>query len=274
MIKKIVESLFDRLGVLSLATYIYQVYLKRPPLAPFKELTRYYNYQSQEKIPIPSMYLRWLVINQIDPMLFLESGRLQAEQLIKPLLEKHHAPINTLGSILDFGCGCGRIIRYWHDCTNTEIWGCDYNPRLVKWCQKNIGFAQFKVNELQPPLPFEQGKFEFVYARSVFTHLTEKQQIPWLEEVHRVLQPRGLFLITVSGAYRRESLSTEEQQLFDAGKMVLRNSKMAGRNTCTAYHPQSYVMEILARSDFNVLEFVPGGTVQSAWQDTYLARRN
>ena len=52
-----------------------------------------------------------------------------------------------LETMLDFGCGCGRILRWWASLKDScEIWGCDYNADLIAWCQRRLSyFAQFKV---------------------------------------------------------------------------------------------------------------------------------
>src|SRR5438445_1248741 len=66
---------------------------------------------------------------------------------------KHNIEIAELDSVLDFGCGCGRVIRHWP--SGPTLYGCDYNPALVEWCQTNLPFAQFALNNLTPPLPYE-----------------------------------------------------------------------------------------------------------------------
>jgi len=73
------------------------------------------------------------------------------------------------------------------------VHGSDYNPRLVRWCRESLPFADFRVNGLQPPLPYADGELEFVYAISIFTHLTEALQDAWLQELARVLAPGGTF---------------------------------------------------------------------------------
>ena len=83
----------------------------------------------------------------------------------------------------DFGCGCGRVIRHWVPLTDAKLHGSDYNPRLVGWCQANLGFGQFTVNGVAPPLDYEDEQFDFLYAISIFTHFVEAQQVPWAKEL-------------------------------------------------------------------------------------------
>ncbi|MCC6284032.1 MAG: class I SAM-dependent methyltransferase [Phycisphaerales bacterium] len=45
-------------------------------------------------------------------------------------------------------------------------------------------------NRAVPPLPLERDSLNLVYAFSVFSHIDE-QEMPWLEELRRVLRPGG-----------------------------------------------------------------------------------
>ena len=82
-----------------------------------------------------------------------------------------------MGSILDFGCGCGRVVRWWRDLP-AEIHGSDFNPTLVRWCRENLPFGVFEVNRPEPPLPYPDDSFDLVYALSVLTHLAGRDAAP------------------------------------------------------------------------------------------------
>ena len=130
-------------------------------------------YVPPDRLPLPPDNLMRLVMGGDRwrlPRMFYESGARMAS-VIRALLDRNGTPIEEFGSMLDFGCGCGRVIRHWKDADVTTICGSDYNPLLVDWCRDNLGFAEFNVNELTPGLPHEDGRFDFIYALSVFTHL-------------------------------------------------------------------------------------------------------
>jgi hypothetical protein len=44
-----------------------------------------------------------------------------------------------------------------------------------------------------------EGSLEIIYAYSIFTHFKEKLHRLWLSELHRLLQPEGLLILTVHG---------------------------------------------------------------------------
>ena len=102
--------------------------------------------------------------------------------------------------ILDFGCGAGRVLRHFLERPEkVELWGCDVHAPSIEWIQENLSppihaFA----NETLPPLPLDDGSIDLVYALSVFTHLAEDWSA-WLLELHRILAPGGLALITTLG---------------------------------------------------------------------------
>jgi Methyltransferase domain len=121
-------------------------------------------------LPVPPPRLRVLVAGTPDQDWFLRGGKAQTDYL-RELLAAHGRPMESFGSLLDFGWGCGRMLRWWRDLTG-EVHGCDYNVELVAWTRDHLPFAHTAVNELAPPLPYESERFDFLYALSIFTHLT------------------------------------------------------------------------------------------------------
>lgn len=113
-------------------------------------------------------------------------------------------------AVLDFGCGAGRAIRHLLDLApDCELWGSDIDPRCIDWDTKNLGpAASFVVNGEIPPLPFEGGKFDLIYALSVFTHLSP-HWAGWLLELDRVLAPGGRAVLTIMSEAMCEAVSGE-----------------------------------------------------------------
>jgi hypothetical protein len=61
----------------------------------------------------------------------------------------------------------------------TELFGADYNGESAAWCAAAFPSIKFVKNDIVPPLPFERGYFNVIYAVSVFTHWSIKQQKAW-----------------------------------------------------------------------------------------------
>ncbi len=187
-------------------------------------------------------------------------------------LARNGIKIDSFQAILDFGCGCGRVIRYWHTFRNTVVFGTDYKPKLVEWCKRHLKFAQFEINQLSPPLIYRNSSFDFIYALSVFTHLSELLQHQWMGEFLRVLRPGGYLLITTHGKHYFNRLTQSEKESFGAGSLIVRYQEVAGTNMCSVFHPEGYVRQGLARS-FDVVNFVPEGAKGNPYQDIYLLKK-
>jgi SAM-dependent methyltransferase len=185
-------------------------------------------------------------------------------------LAKNGLAIDRFGSVLDFGCGCGRIIRHMSRFKNVSFFGTDYNPLLIQWCRENLPFAKFNVNALAGRLPYDDGQFDFIYTISVFTHLPEKEQFFWIAELRRILKPEGHCYITVNGMFDRRT--SEQKAAFDRGEVVVQHGSVPGAGTCHTYHPESYLRKHFS-DGFDIVDFIREGQVDTARQDVLLLRK-
>lgn len=230
---------------------------------------------SLDDYPLPPAKLADLVIGTKE-VAWYQLGGLFMHQAIATCLRRHGRPVDSLKSMLDFGCGCGRILRWWAALRNQcEIWGCDYNPVLIEWCQKELSnIGHYKVNQADPPLDFPDNKFEFIYSYSVFTHFAASRQMPWFREIARILEPGGLFLLTTHGrrVAWRVGLSAEQLKQLEEQGMIGLGEELDGENYCTAYHSPKY-MAGLKEIGLEMVDFMEGGTRDSSEQDIYLFRK-
>jgi SAM-dependent methyltransferase len=227
---------------------------------------------AEDGLPVPPPRLIVRVAGTADVGWFLESGRLAAES-VRESLARHDGRIEELGALLDFGCGCGRVIRHWAGLDRTAVHGADANEHAIAWCRANLPFARFASNGLAPPLGHGDESFDLVYALSVLTHLPEDLQHAWMNELRRLIRPGGFLLLTTHGERYRERLTPAERAAFERGSLVVHWPEGAGTNLCSAFHPPSYVKERLA-AGFDVAEFVPEGAKGNPHQDLYLLRKS
>ena len=121
---------------------------------------------------------------------FYWSGR-QSVQELKRTLAVADRPLESFESILDFGCGCGRVELWLTELGKTlALHGTDIDAEAIAWARANIPDAHFTVNSPDPPLPFDDGAFDLVFNHSVFTHIDAERQDQWLSELHRIIRPR------------------------------------------------------------------------------------
>jgi len=219
---------------------------------------------------MPPPDLVYLVTGQFDIEAFYQNG-VTGAKCIEEVLEKQGLDINTFETILDFGCGCGRVIRQWKKLQGAKLYGVDYNPRLADWCRSSLAFAKFGVNESDTPLSFSDNTFDFIYSISVFTHLTESNQRFWMGELARVLKSGGYLLFTVHGISRLNDLAGEQRRAFEAGKPIILGGQFSGTNFCGTYHPESYIKNVLC-AGLRFVAFEPGAA-KDANQDIFLMQR-
>lgn len=260
--KSLLLRLLQRAGVLGVA---FRTYERGQALRGRGDRT------GADGLPLPPAHLRVRVAGTADPGWFVEGGRLGAES-VRDALERTGARLEDLASLLDFGCGCGRVTRAWADLGGPAIAGSDHDARAVAWCRENLAFGRFETNGLAPPLAFADESFDLIYALSVFTHLPEELGLAWRDELRRTLRPGGLLLVTTHGGHYRERLDSEERARYDAGGLVVRWEDVAGTNLCSAFHPEAYIRGAFA-DGFELVEFDPRGARGNPHQDLTLLRR-
>jgi SAM-dependent methyltransferase len=221
-------------------------------------------------LPLPRARLLFLVTNECDPAWYLTSGAAAASSLVD-LLARNDLDLADQAPILDFGCGCGRVVRRWQG-LGVAVHGTDVNPHLVGWCRTNLRFGQFGVNRLEPPLAYADNAFGLIYAFSVFTHLPDELERWWITELRRVLRPGGHLVLSTHGEAYLERLDASERAAFQRGETVVRRGAVAGSNWCTSFHPERAIRERLARG-FDVVDFVPYGAKGNPVQDISLLRK-
>jgi hypothetical protein len=102
-------------------------------------------------------------------------------------------------SILDFGCGWGRLARMMSYYSDPEkIFSVDPLDESISICRESgiLGIVE-KSDYLPTSLPVSDAKFDLAYAYSVFTHTSSKATLSALRTVRQYMVPNGLFVITV-----------------------------------------------------------------------------
>ena len=227
--------------------------------------------RSSGKPAVPPSKLIYLVAGHRSASAFLAGG-LSANEAIRAVLARNDLCMEQFGSVLDFGCGVGRIIRHWNGAQRPVLHGTDYNSDLIEWCRANLQSFEFRVNTLAGALPYDSETFDFIYSFSVFTHLREPLQFHWIDELSRVLKPGGYIYLTTHGEYYLTALNTAEQEQFRSGELVVREEEESGSNRCAVFHPPSYVRNTLTRG-LTVADFIPCGARGDSMHDVHLLHK-
>jgi SAM-dependent methyltransferase len=192
-----------------------------------------------------------------DPTWYLESGKRAFDQLSQLV------PLAPAVRILDFGCGCGRLVRHLVQ-GGVDVVGVDPNGEAIAWCKRRLPGSFLRLPS-RPPLTLAASSFDAVVALSVFTHLSVPAQVLWLAELSRLLRPGGRLLVSLHGRAFLGQLTAEQRALFDAGEIVVTWSAAEGSNLCAAYHPPG-AFERLAAT-FRVVHYYPAGAAGNPPQD-------
>lgn len=117
-------------------------------------------------------------------------------------------------SVLDFGCGCGRLARQMiqQSPRPRRYLGLDRHRGMVEWCRTNLGSRapgfRFEHHDVHHdthndggtlghlPFPADDQQVTLGIAYSVFTHLLEPDAAFYISEFGRVLAPGGTALTT------------------------------------------------------------------------------
>jgi SAM-dependent methyltransferase len=148
---------------------------------------------------IPPDPLRRIVSDhQIE--MFLWTGYLDVRAILETVERLAPATGRPL-RILDFGAGCGRILRFlWNAEGVAEIHGAEINRDLLFWCEEHLRFAKMHLSSERPPIAgLEDRSLDCLYAVSVATHVDRETADAWRREFARLLAPGGIAILTTHG---------------------------------------------------------------------------
>jgi SAM-dependent methyltransferase len=123
-----------------------------------------------------------------------------AYRIFKDCYETHVGKIADCRGILDFGCGWGRIIRFFlRDVLPEKISGVDHSSEAIHACRETNKWCKFALIEPDPPTLLASNSFDLIYLYSVFSHLPEEMHLALLRDFERLLIPGGLLVATTRG---------------------------------------------------------------------------
>lgn len=217
-------------------------------------------------MPVPPKLMLYDIQGNCDLGGFYYSGKESALEIARLIRDQHPAAGEPL-RVLEWGCGPARVLQHLHSLSGAEweLYGSDYNPETIDWCRRHFPGITFLNNGLHPPLGLESGSVDVFYCISVFTHLSEASHQLWISEIDRVLKPGGLFIGTFHGAAFRDQLTLDEQQVFDSGKLVIRDKITEGKKNFSAYHSDSAVRWLFGRFDCVTKQAVGECFRQTLW---------
>jgi SAM-dependent methyltransferase len=110
--------------------------------------------------------------------------------------------------ILDFGCGAGRVTRWFNAAfPDAKIDACDVRKQDVEFVAFKWG-ARTWVSEMEVENISVPSEYDLIWAGSVFTHLPAAKSIALFKKMTSWLNPDGILIFTTHGR-RAEHLGSQ-----------------------------------------------------------------
>lgn len=192
--------------------------------------------------------------------------------LIDRSLEAGGRDIRDVRSWLDFGCGYGRVIRFLVQRVDPDrVHATDVIEEAVEFCASEFGVHPLHSTAALGELNL--GRFDFIYAISVLTHLDEENGIEMMRFLHRSLEPGGIVLFTSHGQWSLDNLGFygavyEEKheelarRVGERGVAFVPYHHYVGEDYGMAWHSADYVRSRMAElhgDSMRLLFFEPHG---------------
>lgn len=253
-IKKGIKKIIEKTATESISK---QVHFKFKKLQYFLKNQQFR--KSNPTVAIPPD--EWLFETfQLDYQNYFDDGKLAAKEILDWTVELIPSEMPT---ILDWGCGTGRIIQQLHQFNPYALlYAADINTQMIEWDHQNIKDVHFSAISSIPPTTYPANYFDLVYGISVFTHLPSKLQDEWLVELRRLIKPGGILLITTHGGFFFSQLTKKEKrQLNETGyyeKAFHQNKALqSGDRNDTMYVTEEYFKKII-EPDFEIKSYYDG----------------
>jgi len=144
-------------------------------------------------MPDPDLQLSW---NGADGLALLsQSSSFYGHA--KRQYARHHGGEFSAARILDFGCGWGRLTRFFaRDVPPGSLIGCDPVESILDVCRESRVPAELHRSEFVPETLPVDG-IDLAFSFSVFTHLSERAALTCLNALRESLAPGGILVLTI-----------------------------------------------------------------------------
>ena len=182
-------------------------------------------------------------------------------------------PLAQFWSILDFGCGCGRLGRMFKGHPG-HVHGCDIDARHINWVRQYLSFYDAQLTQPDASLPYSDGKFDLIVSISILTHLSEYSQDLLLGELHRITQKAGLLMLTIHGERAMER-AVNETRIYDMINVDRQRFERAKGRFDAGEHAFVLQEGHLTAANFQYgITFIPRAYVSSHWSKWFHIERH
>ena len=210
-----------------------------------------------------------------DDDIYVNSALQQISEL------KQYSPLSQKTSVLDFGCGQGRLaIGLLLSCSDLGSYtGIDTDLDAINWCKRwiqkyhtNYSFthveahnALYNPNAIQrPKLPISENSFDVIFLNSVFSHMLSDDVSFYLNQLNQGLKPGGIIYLT---AFIEEDVP--EVMENPPGYLNKESTLPLHR----VRYNKKFFLELMAKSGYKIIEFKHQSILRSK-QSVLIAEKN
>jgi SAM-dependent methyltransferase len=115
---------------------------------------------------------------------------------------------STVGKVLDFGCGFGRVLRVLKDSFPAAAFtACDISREAIDFCADSFGATPILSSEHPEEIRFSD-KFDLIWCGTLLTQFDATQVSQFLELFQSLLSRDGLLVFTTHGPFVAQRLRT------------------------------------------------------------------
>lgn len=172
----------------------------------------------------------------------------------------------TVGSILDFPCGYGRVLRFLRAMfPNADITAAEIDRTALDFCRRSFAVATFLSKTTLSDLSLPQ-RFDLIWCGSLFTHIDEQVSGNLLQFFHDHLSDQGVCMFTTHGQRSIDWIQSKKVTYGlteDAQQEVMRGFQLHGFGY--ADYPNQSGYGISTVSHQRILELAKG---VGRWHET------
>jgi SAM-dependent methyltransferase len=184
----------------------------------------------------------------------------------------------TVGTVLEFASGYGRVARHAHHMLPATRWiCCDIHLEAVEYVRSRLALEAFHSSTRPDAWDTGGRQFDVVFALSFFSHMPHSTFGDWLERLLDAVAPGGLLIFTTHGEVSESNMRAGGMEArFDESGFFWHPASdqrdLALEDYGTSAVTLSYVHRALQRhSKARLIRY------QQAWwwghQDLYVVRR-
>ena len=113
---------------------------------------------------------------------------------ISDVLKK--AKISDTSTVLDIGCGNGKMCEYIHDQTGAEVWGYDYSDAAIQYARRRTAAKKEKLRfdvGIIGDMEYPDASFDTVLSIDTIYFTSEPEQV--IRQARSFLRPAGMFIV-------------------------------------------------------------------------------